>query len=483
MRIYARGNTRLVWVATLGAGLALLGPAAGHTGEAARDLAERFAEPGHRRRTPVAGRAMAPKAARPSTADEQRLLDEIDMLERARAEAETRRMQLLKAREAAEGAERGAGPDPLATAERARLIEAERQAAEQQVEATRKVEEARRIATERAMAEEASRIVDEQRREEESRRIAEEQRRAEESRRIADEQRRAEEARRFAEEQRRAEEASRIADEQRRAEESRRVADEQQRSEERQRAGMAAEREAEAERIAEALRAARAAHADRGPADTYRSAGETGREGHHGSSASGRSGDAGDPRLAEHYAASGRADGGRSRLRQATRVTVLLRLEPGNYGIRRHNRTADPLLCSDQGCFVSAGADEAADLLRKRRALGVRRTLGLRAGACSNSLGCVFRDVELGAYPAIVQPVDMHVLKHDRRQPQVLHETSDCRVTSGRLDCGAPFRGPDYVMWIIPEDVATAAGSAALIAMVEDDERVGAEPAAFRSWR
>jgi colicin import membrane protein len=146
---------------------------------------------------------------------------------------------------------------------------------------------------------------------------------------------------------------------------------------------------------------------------------------------------------------------------------VLLTILPGHRGFRRYNRSGDPILCGDHGCYVSAGADAPADLMPLRRAFGIGRTLGERAGACRHSLGCVFRNVDLGTFPAILQPVDMRLLKHDRRQPQVLNEPSACRLTGGHLEC-TTIHGPDYTMWVVPEEVAAAAGPEALERAVED---------------
>jgi hypothetical protein len=146
-----------------------------------------------------------------------------------------------------------------------------------------------------------------------------------------------------------------------------------------------------------------------------------------------------------------------------TRVTVLLVMEPGSYGIRRGGpRIADPLLCVSDGCYVSAGPDQTAVFLRGRKALGVGNTLGGRAGACRGALGCVFRGVELGALPAYLQPVDMHIFKHDRRRPQVVQTDSACSAGVGRLVCTQGVYADDYVMWIVPESVAEAIGPAAL---------------------
>lgn len=139
---------------------------------------------------------------------------------------------------------------------------------------------------------------------------------------------------------------------------------------------------------------------------------------------------------------------------------------PGTRGIRRGHHTADPVLCGERGCYISTGAASTAELLPMRKALGAGRTLGSRAGACRNELGCIFRGVDLVAYPAILQPVDMRLIKHDRRQPQVLHEASPCQLTERDLRC-EPIQGPDYVMWIVPEAMAQAAGPDMLERAVE----------------
>ena len=153
----------------------------------------------------------------------------------------------------------------------------------------------------------------------------------------------------------------------------------------------------------------------------------------------------------------------------ATRVTVLLLMEPGTRGIRRNKPTADPVLCGPAGCWISGGAHESARLLQQRKALGFFRTWGgERAGACSNSLGCVFRNVELGSVPSWLQPVDMRLVRHDRREPQGIQSTARCGLETGRLQCSGSHAGANYVMWIVPESVADAAGPALLEQALED---------------
>ncbi len=162
---------------------------------------------------------------------------------------------------------------------------------------------------------------------------------------------------------------------------------------------------------------------------------------------------------------------------RVSRVTILLHLEPGNRGIRRHNKAADPVLCTYQGCYVSAGADEPAEFFHGHRALGLGRTFGERAGACRNSLGCVFRDIELASISDYLGPVDMRVIRHDRREPQRGVTVSDCRLESGRLGCRRGIHAASYVMWVVPEELAAKAGPEALEQAVEEglveQERIG----------
>jgi len=138
-------------------------------------------------------------------------------------------------------------------------------------------------------------------------------------------------------------------------------------------------------------------------------------------------------------------------------------MAPGTYGIRRGGaKVADPILCLREGCYISAGADWPAMFLPGRKALGFGNTWGARAGACRNALGCVFRGVELGPLPAFLQPVDLHIFKHDRRAGFAVLADSDCRIAAGRLACRHGIDAENYTMWIVPESLAETMGPAAL---------------------
>jgi len=146
-----------------------------------------------------------------------------------------------------------------------------------------------------------------------------------------------------------------------------------------------------------------------------------------------------------------------------SRFTVLLVMVPGSYGIRRGGgQVADPVLCMRDGCYISAGADRPATFLPGRKALGFRNTWGARAGACRNALGCVFRSVELGTLPTFLQPVDLHIIRHDLRAGFVALADSDCTITAGRLTCRHGIDADTYTMWIVPERLAQALGPGGL---------------------
>lgn len=150
-------------------------------------------------------------------------------------------------------------------------------------------------------------------------------------------------------------------------------------------------------------------------------------------------------------------------------VTVLLVMEPSSHGMRRGGpKVADPVLCSLDGCFISSGADGAAHFLPAKRALGLANTLGGRAGACRQQLGCIFRGVELKENLDYLQPVDLHILKHDLRRGQVITADSDCRLNRGRLSCSRGIFAEGYTMWVVPEGIAIKAGSSLLDQTLND---------------
>ena len=308
-------------------------------------------------------------------------------------------------------------------------------------------EEAEMLKRARAEAEERKAAADKARAEEEAREA-----RLEEERRIAEEQRLTEEKR--VAEEKRAEEARRVAEEQRLAEEKR-IAEERQKR-------LAAEREAEHTRLTEKLlklqqqRAERKQLTERAPMGLGAPA-------------------------APVIAAPAKPEPPHTAVvtapAPATRVTILLVMDSGTNGIRRFGKkTADPVICSGPTCWVSSGTSRSSLTLARGQALGPANTLGRRAAACNQHLACVFRDVDLKTRAASIQPIDLRIMRHDRRQPLTLEADHSCRVSGGTLVCDKVFATSTWRAWVVPESVAAKAGPAAIEAALES--RLGIKPSA-----
>ncbi|MFA5951625.1 MAG: hypothetical protein WC807_15205 [Hyphomicrobium sp.] len=155
---------------------------------------------------------------------------------------------------------------------------------------------------------------------------------------------------------------------------------------------------------------------------------------------------------------------------QSQRVTVLLVMEPGTNGIRRFGqKTADPIICSGTSCWQSGGPSTPAKVLVRGLALGPGNTLGRRAASCNHRLGCVFRDIDLGTAPTILQPIDLRILHHDRRQPLMVERDPSCRVSSQGVLCDKLVQGIGWRAWVMLETVAKQAGDKLLEAAVSSN--------------
>ena len=373
--------------------------------------------PGHALAEKFAAEPEREAARRKTEIDAKRRADEeTEMLTRARAEAEQRKAAADKARAEAEARDQKEAESQRLAAEREEQERAEkaRRLAEDQRIAREKFIAERTAEAERRMAAEEKRLADERRAAEEQRLAYE--RRAAEDRRLAEQK--AAEEKRLADERRAAEE-QRFADE-RRAAEEKRLADEA-----RLRA-LETEREAEHRRLTDRLKTME-------------------RE-----------------RMALGAPSATTADVG-PQARGVSRATVLLVMTSGTNGIRRFGKkTADPVLCAGPTCWISGGSDVTAKAVSRGFALGPGNTLGRRAAACNQHLACAFRDVDVAALASPVQPIDLRIMRHDRREPLKLEADATCRVASGTLACGKTFATRTWRAWVVPEHVAREAGVAAL---------------------
>ena len=465
-------------------------------GNPAHAIANRFAEDAQRaeaqrkeaaQKQAQQRREQAAKAAK----EKAQKAHEAEMLARARAENEERRkLEEEAARLDAMRAEREARESEAERqrAEKARQIEAAREAEQARVaEEARKAEEIKRAAealriaaeqaaTEEARKAEAARLAEAERRAEEARRAeqaawaAEEAKRAAELRK-AEEIRKAEETRQ-AEEVRKASEAQRIATERAAAEAAERAETERRAAEASRAVARATtdetrrvadiEADAEIARVAESLRRIREEQLARhtGPASGTIT-GTVQERAHEPSSGQGRITD--NEGFRDVPLAPPRSRAGTERpalmspepkLAYDGHVTILLQMEP-RYRRGRGYESMDPVLCTAGGCYVSNGPDQPATFLHGNRAVRFGNAIGRRAGACNHATTCVFRNVDLGALPADVQPVDIRVIRHDRREPERIETLSSCRAGAGdRVTCTGAIHGDGYTMWVISEAAA-----------------------------
>lgn len=149
-----------------------------------------------------------------------------------------------------------------------------------------------------------------------------------------------------------------------------------------------------------------------------------------------------------------------------TRATILLVMTAGTKGIRRYEKTGDPIICIGGKCYIGAGIENAATEMTRGRAFGPGTTLGQRAGACRHSLTCVFRDVDVGKGRFEIQPVDLRILRHDRREVVATEIDRTCTAVAGDVHCARTVQAGTYRAWIVPEGVARRAGASALTAAI-----------------
>jgi colicin import membrane protein len=149
-------------------------------------------------------------------------------------------------------------------------------------------------------------------------------------------------------------------------------------------------------------------------------------------------------------------------------VTILLIMEPGDRGIRRFDKSADTVLCLGAKCYAGMGSTAPAKLMTRAAALGPANTLGARAWGCRHSLTCIYRNVDLGAESGSIQPIDLKILRHDRREIHRVKADWSCEIDSaGSLHCLNLVRTRSWRAWIVPESVADRAGPAALEAALK----------------
>lgn len=153
------------------------------------------------------------------------------------------------------------------------------------------------------------------------------------------------------------------------------------------------------------------------------------------------------------------------------RATVLMVLTTPEPRARNAERGADPILCVTVGCYVSNGAQAPASYHSLDQSLSIGGRLGRGAGDCNHSTVCVYRNVDLGTGPAMVQPINLRFVRHDRREQREVSVDDSCRVIGGHLSCSRPVRGSSYTLWVVPEALARDIGPEMLTSAVSNGLR------------
>lgn len=143
-------------------------------------------------------------------------------------------------------------------------------------------------------------------------------------------------------------------------------------------------------------------------------------------------------------------------------VSILIVMDIGKSGLRSWSKTADPMLCIHENCYLSRGPQKSAEKLTRRTAFGPSVALGKRGQACRSKPACIFRTIDLETVEAKLQPVDLRFLRHDRREAKAIRADTTCAIFNGELSCRAPVHGKGWTAWIVPESVAARVGASGL---------------------
>jgi len=136
---------------------------------------------------------------------------------------------------------------------------------------------------------------------------------------------------------------------------------------------------------------------------------------------------------------------------------------------------ADLVICGSAGCYVSNGLEKNATFYEG----GAGLRLVKKAGACRDSLACVFRDVDFSKLiteqNGLVEPVDVDYVSHaymggisykktDKINP--LFSDDNCVLKKSVLDCKVGVHQRNYSLWVLPERRAKLGGKEALDAVL-----------------
>lgn len=129
----------------------------------------------------------------------------------------------------------------------------------------------------------------------------------------------------------------------------------------------------------------------------------------------------------------------------------------------------DPVLCFGTNCFVSSGLTAAATPHTRDALFALQTTRGVTSDSCRQKSACAFRNVTWTDGDQF-EIIDLASTDKKRLGTAVtaVPDTS-CRATAGNLACANPVATADFDAWVVPETTATNAGAAALEEVIADD--------------
>lgn len=139
---------------------------------------------------------------------------------------------------------------------------------------------------------------------------------------------------------------------------------------------------------------------------------------------------------------------------------------------------ADIVLCGAAGCYVGNGLEKPATFYEGSSGL----LLIKKAGACRDSLSCVFRDIDLSKLTTetnkIIEPVDVDYVSHSymggvpvqtgsmpNDVPAFL-KLDNCSLKRPVIACQVGVHERNYSLWAMPEKLAQTGGRDALDAVL-----------------
>ncbi len=136
---------------------------------------------------------------------------------------------------------------------------------------------------------------------------------------------------------------------------------------------------------------------------------------------------------------------------------------------------ADLVICGSSGCYVSNGLEKTATFYEG----GAGLRLVKKAGACRDSLACVFREVDFSKLiteqNSLVEPVDVDYVSHTymggvsyKKTDEInsLFSDDNCALKKSVLDCKVGVHQRNYSLWVLPERLAKFGGKEALDAVL-----------------